>query len=190
MAKADVGNNITRYAQDDEDKCGEATSQMARNGYPDLADRVFYLQDDLKNKIVAHNSQRAADVGRWLTDAKGLSETLQLLSAPPVNWVVLPTASRAEAQAFLQQSLRSTQFPVAAVVNEGQHWVLVVGWETEQAPGGEELKFIRYFDPWPPEVGADHTRAGSTWVRSLHFSRITIPGTWEGKFVVVGQPPR
>ena len=191
MARADVGNNVPHYSQCKKIYCGEATAQMARNGYPNSSDRVFYTQDQLNAIIVVHNSTIGDDLDAWFTDPKALSETLQTLSALPVNWRIFATTVRAEAQAFLERSIQSTEFPVAAVVNQGQHWVLVVGWETEQdQAGNQQLQFIHYYDPWPVGVGADCTRAGSTWQRSLHFSKITIKGTWIGKFVVVGQPPR
>jgi hypothetical protein len=190
MPKVDVAGNVTLFAQNKGFFCGEAIAEMARNGYPDPSNRFYYTQDDLRNNIVAHDSTAIGDLNQWNTDPQGLCDCLQSLSAEPVNWVEFPTIRRDEAQMFLQQSIQSTQFPVGVLIRAGEHWVLVVGYETEvDATGTEKLKFIHFYDPEPVGIGADRTIRATTWSGSRYFVRVKTSGTWEGKFVVVGQQP-
>jgi hypothetical protein len=191
MPKVDVAGNVTLFAQNKGFFCGEAIAEMARNGYPDPSNRFYYTQDDLRNNIVAHDSTAPGDLNQWNTDPLGLCDCLQSLSAEPVNWMEFPSISRHDAQMFLQQSIQSTQFPAGALIRAGEHWVLVVGYETEvDATGKEKLKFIHFYDPEPVGIGTDRTIRASTWSGSRYFVKVKTSGTWEGKFVVVGQSPQ
>jgi len=190
VPKVDVAGNVTLFSQKKGFFCGEATAQMARNGYPDPSNRVYYTQDDLRNNIVAHNSNAIGDLNQWNTDPQGLCDCLRSLSTAPVNWAAFPTSSRGDAQMFLEQSIQDTQFPVGVLIRAGEHWVLVVGYETAvDETGKEQLKFIHFYDPEPVGRGTDRTIAATRWSGSKYFVKVTTPGTWEGKFVVVGQPP-
>jgi hypothetical protein len=186
MPKVDVAGNVTLFGQKKGFFCGEATAQMARNGYPDPSNRLYYAQDDLRNNIDAHNSTAIGNRNHWNTDPQGLRECLQSLSTAPVNWVDFTTVSRDYAQMFLQQSIQNTQFPAGVLICAGEHWVLVVGYETEvPATGTEKLKFIHFYDPEPVGIGADRTIRATTWSGSKYFVRVKTSGTWEGKFIVV-----
>lgn len=190
MPKVDVAGNVMLFPQRKGFFCGEATAEMARDGYPDASNRVYYTQDDLRNNIDAHNSTANGDLGQWSTDPKGLSDCLQSLSTEPVNWVEFDTTSREDAEMFLQQSIQNTQFPAGVLIRAGEHWVLVVGYETEvDANGKEKLKFVHFYDPEPVGIGTDRTLHASTWSGSRYFVRVKTSGTWKGKFVVVGQQP-
>jgi hypothetical protein len=186
MAKADVSKNVKRFSQENERFCGEAVAQMARNGYPNPKDRKLLTQQFLKRKISAANSKKRVEGKLWTTDPEGLSKTLRALPSAATNWVLLVTDNRAVANAFLKKSMQTTQFPVAACVHQGNHWVLVVSFETDEKGN---LKFVRYYDPFPPKVGADCTRPGTTWAGATHFTKIAINGTWKNKFVLIGQKP-
>jgi hypothetical protein len=194
MAKVDVGANVALFGQEGQEidgLCGEANAQMARNGYPDPADRLFYAQQFLKTIIKDANSKRFGDKGDWGTDPHGLRECLQSLSSAPVNWVICASKERRVTQEFVQKCISESGFPTPVLVNQGFHWVLVVGWETEEAPGSDSpiLKFVHYYNPEPIGHGSDVTVAGSTWSRSNRFSKVTITGTWANKFVAVGNVP-
>lgn len=190
MPKVDIGSNVTLFGQETGFYCGEANTQMARFGYPNPDDRENYDQDFLANMIKAHRSHREVDKN-WSSDPQGIQRCLQLLSKAPVNWEVCVSDSREEAQLFIQESVGKAGFPTLALTNQGAHWVLVVGWETEIPPEGGEpvVKHIRYYDPEPIGVGSDITVAASTWQRAERFSKVTEKGTWMGKFVAIGQRP-
>jgi hypothetical protein len=191
MPKVDLAGNVPLFAQNKGFFCGEAIAEMARDGYPDPSNRVYYAQDDLRNNIGAHNSAANGDLHRWSTDPKGLRGCLQSLSAEPVNWVEFHTTGREDAEKFLQRSIQSTQFPAGVLIRAGEHWVLVVGYETKvDATGTETLKFIHFYDPEPVGIGTDRTIHASTWSGSKYFVRVKTSGTWKGKFVVVGQQLR
>jgi hypothetical protein len=191
MAKVDVAGNVPLFSQNKGFFCGEAIAEMARDGYPDPSNRVYYTQNDLRNNIVAHNSTANGDLNRWSTDPKGLRDCLQSLSAEPVQWMEFDDTSREDAEKFIQRSIQSTRFPAGVLIRAGEHWVLVVGYETEvDETGTEKLKFIHFYDPEPVGIGADRTLHASTWGGSRYFVRVKTPGTWKGKLVVVGQQPR
>jgi hypothetical protein len=191
MSKVDVAANVMLLAQNKGFFCGEAVAEMARNGYPDPSNRFYYTQDDLRNNIVAHNSTAIGDLDQWNTDPQGLTNCLQSLSSEPVHWVDNPFTSRDDAQTFLQQSIQSTLFPAGVLIRAGEHWVLVVGYETEvDETGTEKLKFIHFYDPEPVGIGSDRTIRASTWSSSRYFVKVQTSGTWQDKFVVVAQPPQ
>jgi hypothetical protein len=189
MAKADVGNNVTLFGQENGFYCGEANAKMTRNGYPNPADRAVFEQDFLRNMIKAHRSHRETDMHDWNSDPQGLQVCLQMLSKETVKWEQCVSTDRDEVQLFVQDCVEKSGFPTPVLTNQGHHWVLVVGWETEIPPGGGApvLKHMRYFDPEPVGIGADITVAASTWNRSRRFSKVTIDGTWVDKFVAIGQ---
>jgi hypothetical protein len=189
MPKADVGPNVTLFGQENGQFCGEANAKMARNGYPDPGNRVPYQQAYLYNIIQAHNSNSNDDKGQWSTDPQGLRLCLQLLSTAPVNWAECATADRQEALFFIERCIDKEKYPTPVLTGQGQHWVLVVGWETVAVAGGGKpsLKYVHYYDPEPQGHGADITVAGSAWNRPKRFSRVTAKGTWMNKFVAIGQ---
>lgn len=51
MFVLDLSANVPLYGQQLCYWCGAASGQMARNGYPNPADRLFYLQSDVWNTI-------------------------------------------------------------------------------------------------------------------------------------------
>ncbi len=162
---------------------------MARDGYPDPADRLYYEQAFLDTIIEAHNSKRKGDNGKWNTDPQGLRSCLEVLSSAPVNWVQCSSTHRDETQTFIQRCVRDAGFPTPVLTNEGRHWVLVVGWEMEAThPGGHAaLKHVHYYDPKPDGIGADRTVTAREWKTKACFSTVAIKGTWVKHYVAVGQ---
>ncbi len=49
MFTKDLSANVPLYGQEQCIWCGAASGQMARNGYPNPADRLFYPQVDVWN---------------------------------------------------------------------------------------------------------------------------------------------
>ena len=99
MYPKDLSANVPLYGQEQCVWCGAASAQMIRNGYPNPADRLFYTQLFLWNRIQVHNSTNPADV-LWATDPHGLTGCLQSLANPAgVHWtasrrVLRPTQTR------------------------------------------------------------------------------------------------
>jgi hypothetical protein len=151
MYNLDIGANVPLYGQQMCYWCGAASAQMARNGYPNPADRVYYTQANLWNIIQLHNSTSPADSG-WATDPHGLRGCLQSLSRLPVDWVEFDKASSGAVLFFMLYWMNRERFPSPVLVNQGGHWVVVVGWETDVEPvdgSSPTLQQIHYCDPEP-----------------------------------------
>jgi hypothetical protein len=193
MFKFDLTANVQPYAQEDTEWCGEACAQMARNGYPPAAGPKFYTQAALYCIIQAANHPNTSADDVWATTPHGMQGCLQSSSETPVNWVEHVNHSREEVVSYLVFGMYRYGFPIPVVVDQGGHWVLVVGWKTdvEPLPGSKpKLKFIHYFDPENTSGGSSHsmTRA-STWFSQHWDGPIVVPGTWEGQYVAIGQEP-
>lgn len=189
MYTKDIGGNVPLFGQKKGFYCGEACAEMARDGYPNPSDRLFYQQDYLKKIIKAHCS--AVDKG-WSTDPQGLQQSLQTLSIAAVDWVQYANKQRDAVMFFILNTMDRTGFPVPVLVNHGHHWVLVVGWQTDKKPTAGDasvLDSIRIYDPEPLKVGTDTTMSASEWFNSAWFDTVNIPGTWMQDFVAVGQGP-
>jgi hypothetical protein len=173
------------------DFCGAANAQMARDGYPDPSNRRIIDQNTLLDTIHAHNSTTPPDPGKWNTDPQGLQECLQGVSKAPVDWVVCASPDFNEVMQFILKSMHRTGYPVPVIVKQGDHWVLIVGWETDVEPtptNTPKLLRIHFFDPAEKGASNSHISARS-WKSINHFSPIDRVGTWKGKYVAVGQGP-
>ena len=193
MYRLDLTANVQRYQQEEAEWCGEACAQMTRNGYPNAADRRYYTQAALYNRIQAANySSNDADK-KWATNPHGMRGCLQSDSEPPVNWVEHMNPNRDEVMSFLVFGMYRNGFPTPVIVDEGGHWVVVVGWKTdvEPLPGSRpKLRFIHYLDPSSTDGGSSHTMMSASRWFSQHWDQpIAVPGTWEGKYVAIGQGP-
>ena len=177
------------FGQEDETYCGEATAEMTRNGYPNPGDRVIYAQAYLYNIIQAKNTTQPGDQGKWGTDPSAMRECLQMLSSPPVNWVECAGTSSQKVQQFIMDCIQQGQFPVPVIVQEGGHWVLVVGWETKAASGGGPPVLVRMhcYDPEPLGHGHKSWVMAKKWNSADYFSKVADGKIWRNKFVAVGQ---
>ncbi|MGH9493376.1 MAG: hypothetical protein ACRD3B_00160, partial [Candidatus Sulfotelmatobacter sp.] len=115
MFTKDIGANVPLYGQQMCFWCGAASAEMARNGYPNPADRVYYTQQYLWNTIQAHNSTAPADVG-WATDPHGLQGCLQSLSTAPVDWVEYESTSIGSVLFFMLFWMNREGFPSPVLV--------------------------------------------------------------------------
>jgi hypothetical protein len=193
MYRLDLSANVQRYAQKKDDWCGEACAQMTRNGYPPAAGPMYYTQAAFYNKIQAANDANTDPDKVWSTTPHGMRGSLQSDSQPPVNWVEHVNPNRDEVMSFLLFGMYRYGFPTPVVVDYGAHWVVVVGWKTdvEPLPGSSpELTFIHYLDPSSTEGGTSlHMMPASRWFSEHWDEPIAILGTWEGKYVAIGQAP-
>jgi len=178
------------YMQQWGNYCGAANAQMALDGYPDTSIRVKYDQVSLFNIMKLHNSQTPPDPQHWGgTDPKGMLECLQSLSSLPVDWVA-PSGTNVDAAIlFILRSMNRTGIPIPALVDGGDHWVLVVGWQTDVEPTDtNNPKLLHVYFSDPDTNGANHTLiTAKTWMK--HFRAVDRPGTWSKKYVAIGQGP-
>jgi hypothetical protein len=191
MYTKDVGANVPLYGQQMCYWCGAASAEMSRNGYPNPADRVYYTQQFLWNTIQAHNSTAPADAG-WATDPHGLQGCLQSLSSAPVDWVEYASTSSSAVMFFMLFWMNRENFPSPVLVNQGGHWVVVVGWETDVEPvagSSPTLQQIHYYDPEPHNVGTDTTTTGAQWYSGPWNGSVVYSGTWLNQFVAIVEPP-
>lgn len=165
---------------------------MTRNGYPNPANRILYTQLDLWNTIQMYNSTDPADMA-WATDPHGLQGCLQSLSNPPgVNWVEHANPSRDDVLFYILYWMNIRDYPSPVLINNGGHWVVIVGFVTDVAPvygSTPTLQSIHYYDPEPHNVGTDTTRTGAQWFAGPWNGPITYAGTWYNQYVAIVEPP-
>jgi len=180
-------HSVHYYAQISPIHCGPANAQMARDGRPN---RKKYDQGYLFGVITDFNSKAAADKDQWNTDPKGLSACLQSLSSPPIDWVQCSNADPDEVMQFVLQSMDRTNFPFPALVEDGDHWVLIVGWATDVKPTSAntpKLQHIHIFDPHDKSTCHIHISADD-WFAD-YFSPVDFKSSWQNKYAAVGQGP-
>jgi hypothetical protein len=194
MFTKDLSANVPLYGQEQCSWCGAASGQMARNGYPNPGDRLFYAQVDVWNTIQVHNSTAAADTASgWATDAHGLTGCLQSLNNPPgVHWVEFSDANRNVVLFDVLFWMNQREYPSPVLVNQGGHWAVIVRYETDVEPlagSSPTLQSIKYHDPEPHNVGTVTTQTGAQWFSGPWNGSIIYSGTWLGKYVAVVEPP-
>jgi hypothetical protein len=188
----DLSANVPLYGQEQCIWCGAASGQMARNGYPNPSDRLFYAQVDVWNIIQVHNSTDPADSG-WATDPHGLTGCLQSLSNPPgVHWVEFADATRETVLFDILFWMNQREYPSPVLVNQGGHWVVIVRYETDVEPvagSSPALQSIKFHDPEPHNVGTVTTMTGAQWFSGPWNGSIIYSGTWLDRYVAVVEPP-
>jgi len=83
-------------------------------------------------------------------------------------------------------------YPVATLVNEGGHWLVIVGYETDIEPVKDStptLQEITFNDPEPHNVGSIITKTGNQWYNDEWDGVIRYLGTWHDTYVAVIEPP-
>jgi hypothetical protein len=192
MFTKDLSGNVPLYGQEQCVWCGAASGQMARNGYPVPADRLFYSQLSLWNTIQLNNSTAPAD-SAWATDPHGLTGCLQSLSNPPgVHWVEFANTSRDALLFMVLYWMNKREFPAPVLVNKGGHWIVIVGFVTDVEPltgTNPTLQMITVHDPEPHNVGTATTQSGAQWFSGYWNGSIIYSGTWLNQYVAVVEPP-
>jgi len=192
MYTVDLSANVPLYGQEQCFYCGPASAQMARNGYPNPADRLFYAQDDLWNVIQANNSTLPAD-SAWATDPHGLTGCMNLLSNPAgVHWSEFANASRDIVLFDTLYWMNRRHFPSPVLINRGGHWIDIVGYVTDVEPvagSSPVLQSISVNDPEPHNVGTSTTFSAAQWFGGPWNGDVMYSGSWFGKYVTVVEPP-
>jgi hypothetical protein len=190
----DVHNNVPLYGQQQCCWCGAACSQMIMDGYPNPADRLWFSQLQIWNTIQANNSTAPADMtAGWCTDPLGLQQTLIALNPPPSGtWSIHANANRNTVMFDILYWINRNNYPVATLINQGGHWVDIVGFQTDIAPvagSNPVLQTIRIHDPEPHNVGTDTTMNAAVWYATSWNGGIAVAGTWNNMYVAVIEPP-
>jgi Papain-like cysteine protease AvrRpt2 len=192
MFTKDLSANVPLYGQEQCIWCGAASGQMARNGYPNPADRLFYAQVDVWNTIQVNNSTAPADSG-WATDPHGLTGCLQSLSNPPgVHWVEFANSSRDAVLFDILYWMDQRSYPCPVLINQGGHWVVIVGYVTDVEPlagSSPLLQTIYVHDPEPHNVGTNSTFSAAQWFGGPWNGAVIYTGTWLNQYVAVIEPP-
>ena len=192
MFTKDLSGNVPLYGQEQCSWCGAASGQMVRNGYPNAADRLFYNQVNVWNTIQALNSTNPADTG-WATDPIGLTACLQSLSNPSgVHWVTFQNTNRDTVLFDMLYWMNIREYPSAVLINQGGHWVVIVGYSTDVEPvagSTPTLQSISIHDPEPHNVGTDTLMTGAQWFSGPWNGSIRYSGTWLNQYVAVVEPP-
>jgi hypothetical protein len=192
MYTLDLSANVPLYGQEQCVWCGAASAQMSRNGYPNAADRLFYTQQNLWNTIQVHNSTDPADQG-WCTDPKGLADSLQSLANPSnVHWVVSANANQNTVLFWILYWMNRLQYPAPVLINQGGHWVVIVGFETDVEPidgSNPTLLSITINDPEPHNVGTYSQFTAAQWLSGPWNGAVGVTGTWNNQYVAVIEPP-
>lgn len=84
-------------------------------------------------------------------------------------------------------------YPSPVLIDQGGHWVVVVGWETDIEPTGGSsptLQQIHYFDPEPHNVGTDTTMTAAQWYAGPWNGAVNFSGTWLNQYVAIVEPPK
>jgi hypothetical protein len=87
--------------------------------------------------------------------------------------------------------MNQRRYPSTVLINQGGHWVVVVGFVTDVAPvGGSSpvLQSISFHDPEPHNVGTDTTMTGAQWYAGPWNGSIVYAG-WLNQYVAVVEPP-
>ena len=191
----DLSANVPLYGQEQCTWCGAASGQMARNGYPNPGDRLFYAQVDVWNTIQAHNSTNSADTSaNWASDPHGLTGCLQVLNNPAgVDWVEFVNADRNALLFDILYWIDNRSFPSPVLINQGGHWVDIVGYVTDIKPvigSAPTLQSISIHDPEPHNVGTSSTFMADMWFNGPWNGAVMYSGTWLNKYVAVIEPPK
>jgi hypothetical protein len=192
--EVDLSGNVPLYGQEDCCWCGPASGQMIMDGYPDPADRLYHEQEDIWDAIQVNNSMSVIDIDAgWCTDPEGLRQTLIDMNPPTDGtWNVFADAGRYEVMFDILYYINDNDYPVATLINEGGHWVVIVGYETDIEPvGGSNpvLQEITKYDPEPHNVGSVITMDAAVWYATDWVGPVRFAGTWHGQYVAVIEPP-
>lgn len=193
--EVDIRGNVPLHGQESCVWCGAACGQMIMNGYPDPADRIFYPQVQVWNTIQANNSTDPVDVAQgWATDPQGLCETMILLNSPPSpgTWHIHADANRDAVMFDILYWMRTNDYPVATLINQGGHWVVIVQYVSDIEPvrgSTPTLQEITIYDPEPHNVGSASTMDAAAWYDTKWYGGVWWGGTWHDQYVAVIEPP-
>jgi hypothetical protein len=188
----DLSGNVPLYGQQRCIWCGAACGQMIMNGYPNPTHSLFYTQQHVWNTIQANNSSNPADAG-WATDPIGLRDAMRQLNPPPGGtWNIFTNSNRNTVMFDILYWMNTNNYPVATLIDGGQHWVVIVDYQTNIVPvagSSPVLNSISIYDPEPHNVGSHITMTGAVWYAGRWANPVVFTGSWQNDYVAVIEPP-
>lgn len=197
--------NVPLYGQDTSYYCGAASGQMIMMGYPNPTDNACYGQDHIYNRIQAHKQDNG-----FYSDPDGLRDAVTELNAPPPpgQYLIFHNTNREIVMHDILYWMAKRNYPTATLINDGDHWVVITGFDTDSDPqvGSATLQTIDIHDPLPadtaphddPCTAADEGNeggivrhvVGASWY-SNDWSAPNSWGTkWLNEYVAIVEPPK
>jgi hypothetical protein len=193
------------YGQATSYYCGAASSQMIMNAYPNAASRVCTAQTTIYNTIQTHKQDNG-----FYSDPDGLRDTIMQLNPPPAagHFVIFSDTNSGVVMHDMLYWMAQRNYPSATLINGGDHWVVVSGYQTDIDPrtGNALLQTIDVNDPLPvpatpqddpctPAIegnqgGTVRHVAGSSWFSNDWKSANKWGTKWLNDFVAVVEPPQ
>jgi hypothetical protein len=102
-------------------------------------------------------------------------------------------ASRDAVLYFMIYWMSVRKYPSPVLVNQGGHWVVVVGYESDVDPQTSStvtLQQITFHDPEPHNIGTVTTMSASQWYNGPWNGAVIYSGTWLNDYVAVVEPPK
>jgi len=188
-------NTIPNYCQETGIWCGAAVGQMILEGYPGIEHP--FTQTRIWDSIQVHKDDPGVN---WATDPDGLRETLMVLGGDPgVNWVIYDKPNAQSLMYTITYWMTRRNYPTAVLVYGFQHWIAIVGFETDVSPVGNSnvnLQFIEIDDPdnTPCPIatsgGIKSLMTGTTWYNNYWYTPGNIPASkWDGNYIALIEPP-
>lgn len=192
------------YGQSTSYYCGPASGEMIMNGYPNAASRVCREQTAIYTSIQSHKQDNG-----FYTDPDGLRDAIMELNPPPAagHFAIFSDTNRDVVMHSMLYWMAQRNYPSAALINGGDHWVVVTGYQTDIDPrtGNAVLQNIDVNDPLPvpanpqddpctsavegSQGGTVRFVTGSSWF-SNDFQNANRYGTkWLNDYVAVVEPP-
>lgn len=201
--QVDLTGNVPLFGQQSCCWCGAASAQMIMDGYPNASDRLLYPQGpptvppgltNCWDVIQANKSTNPTDIAQqWCTDPIGLKACLMTLNPPPGgHWAIFADANRDVLMFDVLYWMNQNNFPVAALINGGQHWIVIVGYLTDVQPVANStptLQKITILDPEPHDVGTQTIMTGDVWYATKFANSVAFAGSWLNQYVAVVEPP-
>lgn len=192
------------YGQSTTYYCGPASGQMIMNGYPDAASRVCKEQTTIYNTIQSHKQDNG-----FYTDPDGLRDTIMQLNPPPAagHFAIFSDTNRDVVMHSMLYWMAQRNYPSAALINGGDHWVVVTGYQTDIDPrtGNAVLQSIDVNDPLPVPAmpqddpctpanegshgGTIRNVTGSSWFSNDWKDANKWGAKWLNDYVAVVEPP-
>jgi hypothetical protein len=176
--------NVNIYSQTTGYYCGAASAQMILDYLHGWGGNPQLTQDNLYNIIQNHKTDN-----NFYTDPDGLKGCLNQESPAANRWIVHSGNNVEVASRKLIVTMNAYDSPPAALIYDGDHWVVVSGVTATESPSMNKPSFIIYTIEIKDPAGAGNTRdiEYHTW-KTTFFTPNTWGTTWDNKYVGVVDP--
>lgn len=196
--------DVPLYGQDTDYYCGAASGQMMMMGYPAAAADRCFSQDNVYQTIQAYKQDNG-----FYADPDGLKDAVMHLHspAPPGSYSIFHDSRGDTVMHGILFWMATREYPTAALINRGDHWVVITGFETDVDPrtGNATLLSLDVNDPLPPDAAphddpctaADEGSEGGTvrhvtgtsWFNNDWKNPNRWGTKWLNEYVAVVEPP-